>query len=106
MVDLPGTGGEPEGILIKVVTQRSPGSKSPAGGAVRMIPVLLTVKDDGDPRLTRYGRVLIVVDRREEAEMMPAQQTGNDAALAGGGFRSRADRVCSRAGGEGPPSPA
>jgi hypothetical protein len=37
--------------------------KVPPGPSGRTIPVLLTVTDDGTPRLTRYGRVLLTVGR-------------------------------------------
>ena len=35
--------------------------KAPEVSERRMIPILLTVRDDGSPSLTRYGRVLITV---------------------------------------------
>ncbi len=44
----------------------------PQEWAGKTIPILLTVTDRGHPKLTRYGRVLITVRRKESAESTPA----------------------------------
>jgi hypothetical protein len=56
--------GEGEGLREVVIEGRTSSVarlKVPPGSSGRTIPVLLTVRDDGSPALTRYGRVLVTV---------------------------------------------
>lgn len=53
-----------EGIAIEGPTSKVARLTVPPGTPGRTIPVLLTVTDDGEPALTRYGRVLVRVERK------------------------------------------
>jgi hypothetical protein len=49
--------------LVKILREETATPRIEIGAVPfgKTIPILLTVKDDGNPRLTRYARVLIIV---------------------------------------------
>jgi hypothetical protein len=59
----PVAAGAKEQAAIEGRTSKVARLEAPPGASGRTIPVLLTVKDGGSPRLTRYARVLVTVGR-------------------------------------------